>query len=247
MWETIKNDPVLRTITIIILSVLGFGFAFNIMFGPRSNGMEHGMGGYSLENTLSYILVIGIKLFLISLVIFAFVLLYKILTKTSNQGGAIKMYDNIKNDPILKTIVIVALSIVGAWLLITVIGWLMTYGMNNGIFRSSMVVGTGYGLGITGILSLLLKLLLFISVVGVILGVFMFLRHNYSKQITEKLGTLKTSDRAYISCPNCSTKVSEGFKFCSGCGEKLITECASCGAELKAEWKCCPNCGADRP
>ncbi|KNY28075.1 zinc ribbon domain-containing protein [Pseudobacteroides cellulosolvens] len=156
------------------------------------------------------------------------------------------MYDNIKNDPILKTIVIVALSIVGAWLLITVIGWIMTYSMNNGIFRSSMVVGTGYGLGITGILSLLIKLLLFISVVGVILGVFMFLRHNYSKQITEKLETLKTSDRACISCPNCSTKVSEGFKFCSGCGEKLITECASCGAELKAKWKCCPNCGADK-
>ncbi|HEY9059557.1 MAG TPA: zinc ribbon domain-containing protein [Pseudobacteroides sp.] len=242
MWETIKNDPILRNITIIILSVLGFGFAFNIMFGPRSNGM----GGYSLENTLSYILAIGVKLFLISLVIFAFVLMFRILTKTSNQGGAAKMYNYIKNDSILKTIVIVALSIVGAWLLITVIGWMMTYSMNNGIFRSSMVVGTGYGLGLTGILSLLLKLLLFISVIGVILGVFMFLRHGYSKQITEKLGILTSSDKTSVICPKCTTKVSEGSQFCPQCGEKLKVQCASCDEELKAEWKCCPNCGTDK-
>lgn len=141
------------------------------------------------------------------------------------------MYDNIKNDPILKTIVIVVLSIVGACLLLTVIGRIMTYNMINGIFS---------------ILVLLLKLLLFTSVVGVIIGTFMFLRNNYQKQITEKLGTLTTSDKTSDNCPNCSTKVSQGSQFCPQCGEKLKAQCTSCGEELKAEWKCCPKCGTDK-
>jgi hypothetical protein len=71
MWQTIKNDPILKAVSIIILSILGFGFAFNVMFGPRNNTIGNGMdnvsemsnSGYSLENTLSYILTIVVKIY----------------------------------------------------------------------------------------------------------------------------------------------------------------------------------------
>lgn len=42
MWEMIKNDRLIRTFFIIILGVLGFGLAFNIMFGPARSGMGEG-------------------------------------------------------------------------------------------------------------------------------------------------------------------------------------------------------------
>lgn len=55
MWEMIKTDRLIRIFFIIILGVLGFGLAFNIMFGPSQmgmgeGGMEHGdmgHGGYT--------------------------------------------------------------------------------------------------------------------------------------------------------------------------------------------------------
>jgi len=264
MWETIKNDPILKTVAIIVLSVLGFGFAFNIMFGQRSNGMQGGMmdmgGGYSLENTLSYILTIGVKLLLIAINIAALVAVFRFMTKginrdawraeqrseTTSQGGENKMFENIKNDPILKTVTIVVLSIIAFGLILMlfsgIFGTSSMYGMNG----NSMMGYQTSGLGLMAILAFLLKLLLFISIVGVVVGVFMFIKQNYSRQITETIGTFKASEKSSVNCPKCSTKVSEGFKFCPSCGEKIKAECASCGAELKAEWKCCPNCGVEK-
>ena len=52
-------------------------------------------------------------------------------------------------------------------------------------------------------------------------------------------------------CPECGTELSEGAKFCSGCGRKVEEEksgykCAKCGRELKDNEKFCPDCGTKR-
>lgn len=263
MWETIKNDPILKTVAIIVLSIVGFGFAFNIMFGPRNNGMENGMemgGGYSLENTLSYILTIGLKLLIIAIIISALIAVFRFIAKGVNHGGESKLFENIKNDagcmasseakqndqPILKTVTIVVISILALGLIFMLFSGISGNGSMYGMNGNTMMGYQTTGLGLSVILAFLLKLLLFISVVGVVAGVFMFIKQNYSRQITEKIGTFKVSDKLYVDCPKCSTKVSEEFKFCPGCGEKLKPECVSCGAELKSEWKCCPSCGAEK-
>ena len=48
-------------------------------------------------------------------------------------------------------------------------------------------------------------------------------------------------------CPECSTKVEEGKKFCGVCGAKIETarQCHNCGAELKDDSRFCGDCGAD--
>ena len=57
MWETIKNNVLLKTIVVMILGVLGFGLAFNIMFGRNAGMMGQGMnggGGYGMMPNYNY-------------------------------------------------------------------------------------------------------------------------------------------------------------------------------------------------
>lgn|GEM_PF-4231990 len=79
MWETIKNDPVLRTVTVLVLGLFGFWFLFNTLFGPNpawtSGGHEGGyyMGYQSLmssfNGTLALLLTLIIKLLFVALVV----------------------------------------------------------------------------------------------------------------------------------------------------------------------------------
>ncbi|MCX7922437.1 MAG: zinc ribbon domain-containing protein [Clostridia bacterium] len=249
MWQAIKNDPILKAVTIIILGILGFGFAFNIMFGSRGTGMEHG-GGYSLDNTLSYILNIGFKLFLIALVITALIGVFKLTKKYLLDGGESKMFDSIKRDPVLKSVSIIALLVLGFGLIYFL--YSRTFGLSNG-YGAMMggnvhgaMVSTGIGFGVTGLFVALLKLLVVASVVGLIIGLFMFIRQSNSGNVLNTVLPNKLS-KTNAQCSNCGTKITGQYKFCPSCGAKAKEECANCSTELKKEWKCCPICGAEKP
>lgn len=256
MWETIKNDPILRTVTIIILGVLGFGFAFNIMFGPRNGpnmGMENGEGmngggAYSLGNTLSYIFIVAFKLLLIALVIVALVYLFKLAAQHLSPGGESKLLDSIKKDPVLKSITVVVLIVIMVGLISILFKDLLgsnnSYGM-SGAYRTGMTGYTQTNTGISGILMSLFQILLLVSVVGMVIGLIMYFKQNYSKEIVNGLSFLKLGATADSICPHCSFPVPEEGKFCPGCGTKLLIECPECGEDLKPEWKCCPSCGSD--
>ncbi|MCX7922266.1 MAG: zinc ribbon domain-containing protein [Clostridia bacterium] len=248
MWQAIKNDPILKAVTVIILGILSFGFAFNIMFGPRGSGMEHG-GGYSLENTLSYILTIGFKLFLIALVITGLIAVFKLTKRYLFDGGEIKMFDSIKRDPVLKAVSIIALLVLGFGLIHFLFSRIFGLGNGYGAMMSGNVhgtmVGTGIGFGVTGLLVTLLKLLIFASVIGLIVGVFMFIKQSYSGNVFKTVLPNKVN-QTNTNCSNCGTKINGQYKFCPSCGVKAKEECANCNAELKKEWKCCPVCGAEK-
>ena len=235
MWETIKNDPILKAVTIIILSVLGFGFAFNIMFGPNNSGMEgmSGPGGYSLGNTLSYIFILAFKLLLIALVVAAFIAVFKLAGKHLLKGGESKMFDSIKKDPVLKGITVAGLIIVA-------------FGLIYYLFSSLFGLGNGYGLGLSGLLVILLKLLLAAAVIGLIIGLVMYVKQSYGKEIADKILSVKITPKPSVKCPECNAAVSDDFKFCPKCGGRIKEQCSSCGGELKNEWKCCPVCGNER-
>jgi hypothetical protein len=241
MWETIKNDPILKTVTIIILSILGFGFAFNIMFGANRAGMGDMGGGYSLENTLSYILAIGVKVLLIALVIAAIVAVFKLAKGHIGGGENIKMFDSIKKDPVLKWTITIVLAILALGLI-----HVLFRGMSGNGNSYVMTSNGGYSLGISGLIAHLLKFLLFISVIGLVIGAFMYIKQNYSKEIISKVSSLKSERKSKVKCSKCNTETVGEFKFCPSCGEKLKEECESCGTELKSDWKCCPGCGTEK-
>ena len=72
------------------------------------------------------------------------------------------------------------------------------------------------------------------------------------KEEKERAEAEAEKERARLECPNCGTVNSEGCKFCSSCGTKLITEeeaprkrfCTSCGVPLGDGMKFCTSCGA---
>lgn len=252
MWETIKNDPILKTVAIIILSVLGFGFAFNIMFGQNSGGMEggHGSSGSSLGNTLSYIFILAFKLILIALVVIAIVAVFKLARKHLFNGGEIKVFDSIKKDPVLKGLAVFLAVVVALGLIYYLFAGIFGLGSRSvamgGAYGYGMMQYGSTGFGLAGILAVLIKLLLVVSVIGLVIGLAMYIKQNYSKQIAEKIISVKEGSKPVVKCKACGIPVTVEFKFCPQCGEKTTEECKSCGLELKSEWKCCPACGTDR-
>jgi len=252
MWETIKNDPILKTITIIIMSILGFGFAFNIMFGPNNSGMEEmsDSGGYSIGNTLSTIFILAFKVLLIVLVIVAIIAIIRLARKYLVGGGESKMFDSIKKDPVLKGITVVGLVIVAFTLIYYLFSSMFGFGNGNGMVTGNngynMMGNAGYGIGIAGLAVILLKLLLVAAVIGLIVGLVMFIKQSYGKEIVQKVSSVKSGFKATTVCTHCGAEAPAEYKFCPHCGGKINEECTSCGAELKKEWKCCPACGTEK-
>lgn len=255
MWEMIKNDPLLKTITIILLGILGFGFAFNIMFGQNvGSGMDGGEmtgGGYNLGSTLSYILLIAFKLLLIVIVIVLLILIVKFANKYLFKGEKIVM-ENSNNNAILKILGISALVIIGTWIISMLLGGMTGnlgyYGMNgnntntmmNGVNGYNTMGNGSYELGFSGVLAFLLKTLLFVSVTGLFVGVVMYLSKNFPKNL------FKLNSSIQEKCSVCDKTISSDYKLCPHCGTNQKHTCVTCGTELKPEWKCCPKCGADK-
>ena len=250
MWETVKNDPILKTVTIIILSILGFGFAFNIMFGSNNSEMgEMSSGGYSLGNTLSTIFILAIKVLLIVLVVTAIMAVIRLTKKYLADGGEIKMFDSIKKDPVLKGITIGGLGLVAFVLIFYLFSNMFGVGNTSGMAGNNgyiMMSTTGNGYGISALIVILLKILLVAAVIGLVVGLVMTIKQGYGSEIVKKVATVKNINNSSVTCSHCGAQVSENYKFCPQCGGKVKEECASCGAELNKEWKCCPACGFDK-
>lgn len=226
MLETIKNNSLLKTITIAILGVLGFGFAFNIMFGSNGTGMGQEMsGGYSLDNTLAYILAILIKVLLITIVITAIAAVIKYTHKyvggsnPNTNNNSTKLIDYIKADPILKTVSVVLISILILGILVMISSSM--FGANGAYaMPRSYNYSMSNGLELTSIIIFLVRFLLTISIVGLAIGTIVLFMQN-----KEKL----------------SFDVAKYFK-----SEKTSSaKCEKCSCNIKPDWHCCPKCGQD--
>jgi hypothetical protein len=223
MWNSIKEDPILKTVVVVILGVLAFGFAFSIMFGGASSGMESGemMGGgsYSLGNTLTYTLSLLIKIALILLVIGGIIAAIKLIKKYFIDETKFTAPDLSGKNSIYKY----ALYGAGALLVLVVL-----YSLMNGTNSSNMAVGTmqnnGYYVprpasqfSILFILEFFVKSLLFLSITGLAVAAFMYFKNEYLNK--------------NISVTNVVS-------------EKLVEKkCGNCREVLKNSWKCCPSCG----
>ena len=221
MWETIKKDPLIKTIVVILLGVLAFGFAFNIMFGSGSSGMGEStmsMGtGYSLSNTLEVIIALLIKIAMIALLVGVIFWIFKAIGKRTGNEQTDK-FSWIKEDPIVKnTLIIVGAVIVLTFLLSLFRGSSSTGEMASGNSNFSF---SYVNYGIQSLFAFLLKLLLIISVLGLGVGIYMYLKQNH------------------ISFTNLN-----GIKEVES--NNTTTICPNCKAQLKDSWKCCPHCESD--
>ncbi len=248
MWDTIKNDPILKTVTIIILSILGFGFAFNIMFGSNNSEMgEMSSGGYSLGNTLSTIFILAIKVLLIVLVVTAIIALIRLTRKYLVDGGEIKMFESLKKDPVLKGITIGGLVLVAFVLIYYLFSNIFGMGTSSGMMAGNdgyVMMGSTGSFGIAALMVVLLKILLVAAVIGLVVGLVMTIKQGYGNEIIQKVSSVKIINKSSVTCPHCGAQTSENHKFCPQCGHKVKEECISCGTELNKEWKCCPACGS---
>ncbi|WP_318507364.1 hypothetical protein [Bacillus sp. T3] len=216
MWDLIKNDPILKSITILIVGIFAFSFAFSIMFGTGQSGMEHGTStvGYSAATGLGQIIVLLSKLLIITLLVAILIATVKFVKKHVIGNEPIKGMDYLKNKPVLSILV----GIGGILLLVLAMNLLAPPTSGNEMAHATATTGVAsnsIGFGLTGILTLLLKLVSVVSLIGLITGLVMYFKGRYFDRLNTAM---------ILSKENCST----------------------CGVELKHHWKCCPGCGTEK-
>lgn len=210
MWELIKNDPILKTILVLLLGVFAFGFVFNIMFGaPQTAGMEHGMtqmSGYSFDATLAYIISLLTKILIIIIIIVVIITVVKFIRNHVINGLPIKsnsqieLLDKLKTNP---------LYIIG------VLGFLIILIVSMSTQTSNHVANNNYSFSILSILIILVKILLFVSFIGLIAGVIMYFKETY-------YGKLHVSNFVEKNvCKNCNTELKSDWNACPVCGKEV--------------------------
>lgn len=224
MWESIKKDPLIKTIVVILIGVLAFGFAFNIMFGSGSSSMEEGSmmsSGYSLSITLETMIELLIKIVIIGLLLGTIVWIFRTITKQTGFGSG-EGFTWMKNDPTIRN----ALIITG-FVLILIFGFSFLKGMFlNG--RTEAMVNSGTSISysnisysFTSLISLLFKGLIIIFVIGLGYGVMMYLKENSVKPVGDNKDTVAKENETIKNCPECKTVVKDTWKCCPYCGSDL--------------------------
>lgn len=222
VWETIKKDPLVKTIVVILIGVLAFGFAFNIMFGAGSTSMDDGSmmsTGYSLSNTLENIIEILIKVTIIGLLLGVIVWIFRTIKKQPGIGQT-ERYVWMKGDPIIRN----ALIIIGA-VVVIVFGFSFIRGItSSGSSNEMMNSGTSNSMtyttfNFTSMFAFLLKVLILVFIIILGYVVIMYFKQNY-KNIT-------ISEESDVSSINAK-------------------DCPECKSKVKGNWKCCPYCGSDK-
>lgn len=209
MWNLIKNDPILKTISILILGIFAFSFAFSIMFGAGGQtGMEHDAAtGYSAATGLGQIIVLLSKVFIIVLLVAIIIVAIKFVKKHIVGNEPIKGMEQLKTKPVLSALV----GIGGILLLLLAINLLSpTTGTSEMVHTTTSATTSGFG--ITGFLIILLRLVAAISFIGLIIGLVMYFMGRYFSQVT------LTSVLRKETCPECGVELKPHWKCCPSCG-----------------------------
>jgi hypothetical protein len=204
----IKDDPIIRTLLIIIIGTIAFGLLFNIFIGGGSSMGEHyasNMSGsaFSIDVFLSGILILLVKLLLGVLVIAVIVGVVMWIKNAffKNMSINTQILKPIHDDPILRTIAGITAAVLGIIIILALLhgflmpsmGYGMGYSMNGNMgygMGYSMNGGMGYGMGglnpilsVAGLLGLLIKVLSFVLVVSLILAVVAYLKKQYDQGV----------------------------------------------------------------
>ncbi|PKM94455.1 MAG: hypothetical protein CVU84_10315 [Firmicutes bacterium HGW-Firmicutes-1] len=240
-----KNDWIIRNLLSVILGAIAFGLLFNIFTGGgnamNENMMGNGIGSYgnSINGFLASLLVLLVKFLMIVLVIAIVVGVVMWIKNNLFKDTHINISQAINHDPILKAIFGITVVVFG----IVLIGWVFNnfvnpsmgygYGMGN-MDGNSMNYANGQGMmngsginmngfnttfGITGVVSLLIKVLSYVFIISLILGLVAYLKKQYEagsfdflKATTNQVnaGSVNTSPVAsIITNPNMDQKTEQ--------------------------------------
>lgn len=186
-----NKDPVFRSFIIILLGIILFQMVFNLITGGSSmDDMNStniiGSTTSSLDNLVSGLMVLLIKLLIIALLISIIIGIFLWLKKTYFNN--VNLSQLVKQNPILKSILAVSGALVGLLLLIYVYNYLVnpTPGYSNSLIASNHMNENNTGgfngtLGITGVFTFLIKILIYVFVISLIISLIAFLK----KQLEE--------------------------------------------------------------
>ena len=186
MWDELRNDPFLRTISVIVIGILLFGLLFNTTTGGNNmmgsgENMFRGNGyGYSFNSIIGWLLLVLIKILFVVLIgavlIGAFVWLRNMFFRDNNSAIA----RAINSDPILKTVVLTTLAIIGLFVLFGLLGSFTSPGYIGGMSPNQMNSGyaNGYNanLGIGWLLMMLIRVLSYVLIISLAIAVAIYLK-----------------------------------------------------------------------
>lgn len=186
-----KNNPLFRAIFVLIIGILAFELLFSqFTGGVETMGGNHmdmgnmgGSSGFTLSGLISGLLVLLVKILMVLLVAAVIIGIIVWLRNNFFKNTNFNIMKSIKNDPILKTISVVTIAIIGIILLFALMGSFsqnsMGYGGHSGNFGFDFGYNPMYG--IAGLLTILVKILMFILVVSLILAAVTYLKNQFDQ------------------------------------------------------------------
>jgi hypothetical protein len=191
-WD-FKNNPLLRAILVFVIGIAAFEILFNSFSGGAEFMGDHmdmgtmGSGGgygYTISGLISGLLFLLVKILMILLVTAVIVgVIIWLKNNFFKNNGTSKIMQSIKNDPILKTISVVTLAIIGIVLVFALLGSFNQTGMGFSGHAGNFDSGYGYNsmYSIAGLLTILVKVLMFILTVSLILAAVTYLKNQYDQ------------------------------------------------------------------
>ncbi|BCN29569.1 hypothetical protein [Anaeromicropila herbilytica] len=186
-----NKDPVIRSFIIILLGIILFQMAFNLITG--GTGMQDMNSSNmivnttsSLDNLVTGLMVLLIKILIIILLVAIIIAVFMWLKK--NYFNNVDLSKYMKQNPQMKQILSITGAIVGLFLLIYVSNYVINptpgYSANvvtSNISSVSNVGGFSGSLGITGVITFLVKILIYVFIISLIISLLAFLK----KQLNE--------------------------------------------------------------
>lgn len=227
-WD-FKNNPLLRAILVFVIGIVAFELLFNSFTGGAESMGDHmdmgsmssgGGYGYTLNGLVSGLLILLVKILMVLLVAAVIVGVFVWLKNNFFKNMNFNIMQSIKNDPILKTISVVTLAIIGIILVFALLGSFNQTGMGFSGHAGNYTFGFGYNsmYSITGLLMILVKVLMFILIVSLILAAVTYLKNQYDQGnlnfMNSRQTTGKNTERTVVMNDNQTTD--SGFTTESG-------------------------------
>lgn len=204
-WD-FKNNPLLRAILVFVIGIVAFELLFNSFTGGAESMGDHmdmgsmGSGGgygYTLNGLISGLLVLLVKILMVLLVAAVIVGVFVWIKNNFFKNTKLNIMQSIKNDPILKTISVVTLVIIGIVLVFALLGSFNQTGMGVSGHAGNFSFGFGYNsmYSIAGLLMILVKVLMFILIVSLILAAVTYLKNQYDQGNLNFMNNTQTSTK----------------------------------------------------
>lgn len=179
-----NKDPVFRGFIILVLGIVLFQMIFNLLTGGgmEDMGSSNMLGNttFSLNNLLTGLMVLLVKVLIIALIVF--ILCGTFLWLKKAYFNKIDLGQELKKNPMLKSILTITCVVVGLFLLIYVYNYLInpTPGYQNTLISTNHAehaTGDFNGtLGITGVFTFLINVLIYVFVISLIISLLAFLK-----------------------------------------------------------------------